>query len=177
MDEITFSTTFVPFAASRNAGSSSPSLNYKVEMLYRGRSVVTFDYGQGCAHCPAYRREDWGGPGRSSARFAMAARDRATRAECETGIIHAPAGNQAGYAPTGRKIPPPKKEDILSCVLLDCTALHSASFEDWAADYGFDADSRKAEAIYTDSIAFALKIRAALGGELLSTLQEQFQDY
>ena len=41
----------------------------------------------------------------------------------------------------------PTAEDVLECLLSDASSSHE-SFEDWCADLGFDADSRKAERTY-----------------------------
>jgi len=46
---------------------------------------------------------------------------------------------------------PPTVEDVMSCLLLDASGVDQArDFEDWASDYGYDTDSRKAEKIYND---------------------------
>jgi hypothetical protein len=41
----------------------------------------------------------------------------------------------------------PRPADVLSSLLLDVTSADQ-SFEDWASDFGYDDDSRKAEATY-----------------------------
>ena len=43
----------------------------------------------------------------------------------------------------------PTAEDVLNALVSDASGFeNSVSFEDWAADYGYNTDSRKAEAIY-----------------------------
>ncbi len=43
----------------------------------------------------------------------------------------------------------PKLVDVLDCIAQDCAGYENArSFEDWAENYGYDTDSRKAERIY-----------------------------
>jgi len=43
----------------------------------------------------------------------------------------------------------PTVEDVLNCAAMDAAAYENAtSFEDWASEYGFDTDGRKAETTY-----------------------------
>ncbi len=43
----------------------------------------------------------------------------------------------------------PEVEDVLGCLAMDAsTYLNARSFEEWAGELGFDADSRKAERTY-----------------------------
>lgn len=43
----------------------------------------------------------------------------------------------------------PKTIEVMSGLLLDASGVaYGQSFEEWASDYGYDTDSRKAEAIY-----------------------------
>ena len=42
---------------------------------------------------------------------------------------------------------PPTARDVLSCLVMDIPE-DGATFEEWAADYGFDPDSRRAERIF-----------------------------
>lgn len=49
-----------------------------------------------------------------------------------------------GSAHTGE----PKLEDLLYSLHMDCTGVLDSSFEEWADEFGYDSDSRKAERIY-----------------------------
>ena len=43
----------------------------------------------------------------------------------------------------------PTAKDVLNCLVSDACGFDNAqSFEDWASEYGYDADSRKAERTY-----------------------------
>ena len=55
--------------------------------------------------------------------------------------------------------------------------LDAGGFENWAAEYGFDPDSRKAESIYRLCLEYALAMRAALGDSGMAELCNAFQDY
>ena len=70
---------------------------------------------------------------------------------------------------------PPKLEDVLYALTRDADAL-DMGFEDWAENFGYDVDSRKALQIYLDCQENANKlIRANVAP--LATLTEHFQDY
>ena len=60
----------------------------------------------------------------------------------------------------------PTAADVLSCLLSDATSFENAgSFEEWAREYGFDTDSRKAERIYRELENLAPKVRRLLGDD------------
>ena len=65
---------------------------------------------------------------------------------------------------------PPTAADVLSCLLLDATGYDDArNFEDWAPEFGYDPDSRKAEKIYHECGEISKKLHALLG--------DHFQDF
>lgn len=62
--------------------------------------------------------------------------------------------------------PTPKIGDVLDCLASDARGYDNArSFEDWASDYGYDTDSRKAYGIYQTIAEQAKKLRHFLGDE------------
>lgn len=65
----------------------------------------------------------------------------------------------------------PNPIEILWAVAMDCDALDS-SFEDWASDFGYDADSRKAEKIYHACQDNGHKLRKLLSREQIQQLRE-----
>lgn len=59
---------------------------------------------------------------------------------------------------------PPDPVDVLSCVLEDVAGYENArSFEEWAGEYGYDTDSRRAEGIYRAIADQADGLRHLLG--------------
>lgn len=59
----------------------------------------------------------------------------------------------------------PTKQDILYCVASDTQMTEaSSSFEEWAREFGYDEDSRKAERIYQECMKQARDFRALCGG-------------
>lgn len=61
---------------------------------------------------------------------------------------------------------PPKAEHVLDCIAADAAGfINARGFEDWASEYGYDPDSRKAEATYRAVEAEANALRKLLGSE------------
>ena len=132
----------------------SPQLRWRVTVRRNGRKFHATDYSAGCAHSPEYKR----GGGRVTA---------AVVAECETGII---------YGTRGRPVPPPAVADVLRSLLIDASGTDE-TFGDWAANYGFDTDSRKAEAAFNACRETAAALRRAFDRDELSTLETALADY
>ena len=66
-------------------------------------------------------------------------------------------------AKDGKTVLGPKKPDpaeVLGRVCADYMSAKNVSFEEWADDFGYDQDSRKAYRIYEDCQALGLKLRA-----------------
>ncbi len=166
---LTLQTEFVPFSQSRNRSEKSPSLNYRVTLQHDGRDILTTDYSMGAGHCPADKHKD-----RNARQYMIAF-------ECEHGYRAADVRwgrdpEAYGGNPKTGKIEPLLR-DVLYSLALDSGVLDAGGFESWAADLGYDADSRKAEAIYRACLDIALKLRSALGDDGLRQLCEACQDY
>lgn len=59
---------------------------------------------------------------------------------------------------------PPKVEDVLDCLASDYTT-EATSFEDWASEYGYDTDSRKAERTFKACLRQSDDLRDWLNGD------------
>ncbi len=59
----------------------------------------------------------------------------------------------------------PGPDDVLDCLACDCSGIGQI-FEDWASDYGYDTDSRKAEQLYQTCQQQSKKLRDFLGPKL-----------
>lgn len=169
--DCTIAADFVPLSCSRNRDEKSPTLNYRVAVKRNGRNVLMTDYSMGAAHCPAYKASvaDMG-----CANSMM--RANAIKGECETGRVHKAdlAGRVFG---TPRTIPGPDPVDVLWSLSTDYSVIDAGGFEAWASDYGYDTDSRKAEATYRACLDIALALRGAFGDAAMAALQEAGQDY
>jgi len=67
---------------------------------------------------------------------------------------------------------PPTVADVLYCILSDASARHHGSFEDWAQEYGFDEDSRKAEQIYRRCLKTAEDMVDCFGEDTICQLEQ-----
>lgn len=162
---ITVESVFVPWSQSRNKGEKQPSLNWRVTVKRDGREIVTTDYGAGSAHCPAYQLKD---------RFLKA---EAIRWECEHGNRAHVMASLSSVGRADNKPLWPKSEDVLASLAMDSDVIDAGGFEEWASSFGYDVDSRKAEAIYRACLDIALKLRSGLGENGLAALRAACQDY
>lgn len=64
----------------------------------------------------------------------------------------------------------PDAIEILNAIARDGDALE-CTFEDWAADYGYDSDSRKAESIYRACQENALRLKKILSTDKIETIK------
>ena len=73
------------------------------------------------------------------------------------------ADGAMGYQPVkGWEPTAPHASDVIDSLLLDVCGLDQP-FESWAADLGYDGDSRKAERIYHECLKTLPRLRALLG--------------
>lgn len=166
---LTVESEFVPWSKSRSfkAGANirERNLNWKITLLHKGQKVITTDYSAGIAHCPSYPKN-----GRITT-------DIATQLESETERgKQTKIGGFTGHAFLGDTLKPDAC-DVMYGLLVDAEAIDHPSFEDWASSFGYDTDSRKAEACYRACLETALAIRAAIGEVGLTMLREACQDY
>jgi len=67
-------------------------------------------------------------------------------------------------------------EDVLYCLAMDADVENQGSFEEWASNYGYDEDSRKAEKIYRACKEQTDDLKRVLGAELFDKLLECTED-
>ncbi len=175
---VTMRAEFVPLSRSRNKGEKNPTLNWRVSLCKENPrfesapAFITTDYSAGCAHCPSYNAKTKGG----HTHEANIKRELIAR-ECEGGRAVTYLVN-TGTIFTGKGKPIlPDFADVLYSLSMDASVIDAGTFEQWAGDYGYDTDSRAAEAIYRACLDTALKMRAALGDAAMSELATATQDY
>jgi hypothetical protein len=97
----------------------------------------------------------------------------------EPGYIHETEhGTEYRGSVVGRGKPIlPDTLDVIYSLVTDADVLNHSSFEDWASEFGYDTDSRKAETIYRECLSTALALRNGIGEDGLRKLQEAAQDY
>jgi hypothetical protein len=65
----------------------------------------------------------------------------------------------------------PELADVLDCIASDASSYENAqSFEDWASEFGYDTDSRKAEKMYRAIKRQAEQLKRMLGEEAYQEL-------
>lgn len=153
---------FVPFSQSRNKGNKHPSINWLVTL----REGFTVEYMQGSAHTPAYQKPS---TFPNSQKVDRHTTDRRIHEECETGQV-----TNRYYGHTTRiNLAPPLTKDVMQSLLLDADVLNYAGFEAWATEFGYDPDSIKAQKIYQECLATALKLNAYFN---IAELQKEYAD-
>lgn len=164
---LTMTAEFIPWSRSRNKSEKQPSLNWRVTISRKGRAVVTTDYMAGSGQAPSYKPLD-----------RTVVRAEVVEWECEHGLRgHWADGLNCVIKAAGAKPITPKLADVISSLVLDSDVIEHPDFELWAAEFGYDIDSRKAEAIYRACLDIALKLRAGIGDEGVAKLREACQDY
>jgi hypothetical protein len=62
----------------------------------------------------------------------------------------------------------PDPVGAFDCLLSDTQSVDNMTFEDWADDFGFDEDSRKALKVYERALAQADAVKEFLGADLFA---------
>ena len=138
-------TKFVPFSVSRSSNEKNKSLNWKVT-LSSGKKEITFDYSKGVGHLP-YPQTNFGLNGYQK-RMINEAIDSAV----ETGIARklTVVDKDVKFLPGNATFPNPTLQEVLHSLCLDSDVRHYLTFEQWAAEFGYDTDSRKGEKVYDE---------------------------
>lgn len=134
---LVFICEFVPWNKSRNADEKSPSLNWKVTAKAKNAPGYSFEYSKGCAHCRMYNGQ-----------VTIAVVE-----ECNGAFGIVPFKNKA-----------PDASCLLGSMLMDANC-GSDTFEDFAANCGYDVDSRKAYTMWQQCRETDYFLRRALGGD------------
>lgn len=159
---------FVPMSKSRNAVDkprkpSDLTINWQIIIGKQGHRELKTDYSQGIGYLPKTAKYDL----KYADDFQLAV------IACETGKIH---HKHNTYIRIGN-VTPPALIDVLYSLILDAEAIECATFEDWAQEFGCDADSRKAETIYRACLSIGLQLRQLISDDNLRQLRELYQDY
>ena len=57
----------------------------------------------------------------------------------------------------------PTTRDVLACLILDAQGANGKTFEEWANEYGYDDDSRRAEKVYNECKRTICRLCTLLG--------------
>ena len=107
--------------------------------------------------------------------------DHALSADCDTWRVQLSLNGRKLTIPFSQGFgfngEPPKLETVLECLASDAAGFENADgFEDWAAEYGYDTDSRKAFKTYKQVEKQTEKLRAFLGNQYETLLWEVSND-
>jgi len=70
----------------------------------------------------------------------------------------------------------PTAAEVLDCLASDAQSVDSArDFEEWAYEFGYDTDSRKAEQVYNSCVKGQKELRRFLGDNLYKQLTEEVE--
>jgi hypothetical protein len=91
--------------------------------------------------------------------------------------LHARPANKAQWASTAAKIAKiqkvkPDTNEALAEICRDTKEAIETSFEEWAANFGYDPDGRKAEQVYRNNIEKYPQLLAIMSRDTLDTLAE-----
>ena len=156
--DLKMTTQFVPFSISRNADSNQKSLNWKVT-LSSIRNKMTFDYSKGVGHLP-YPNEF------QLDKYQRSVVNEAVNSAVETGVARKIARGAMAFTLLHSKeeFPTPTLQGILYSLTQDADVVNYLTYEEWAADFGYDPDSRKGEKVYEECRLQAFKLSDVLGG-------------
>jgi len=154
-----------------------PHIAFKVMLTFKEREVITTDYKLGIGHVDPKKA------------FIGSVISRPNLTLDEESVLYAWQENSTVqfknkhlHAEVAAKLARyqkviPQLDDVLHSLLMDGEAFFNAqSFEDWAGDFGYDKDSRKAEAIYRICDATGRKLSQAVPRETLEKAREIVQD-
>lgn len=167
---LTYAATFQPRPQPRES-VKHPRLHWLVT-LSNGKQVAQFPYSEGVGHVKGYQAYH-------KTRYDTAQAEARYRKTCETGLVQEREFSRPITQPA------PDMLDVLYCLVSDASVRHASTYEEWAAEYGYDADSRKGEQVYRDCQKQTTDLLRVLGGgtvgraalERLEKLEELFQDY
>jgi len=137
---------FVPQEFTEETPLLDMSRKWEIEIT-GGRRKISTEFTQGVGHCPSYKQ-----------RLTVHDKQQLVR-EC------------AQLVPADRETAENVALEALWSVCQDCLGVMQAhDFEDWAGEYGYDTDSRKAEAIYRKCLETYMAMRGSFGDEAIETI-------
>ena len=156
------------FISMQQPKEKHPQLHWRIT-LQRGVYGMQCEYRQGVAHVENYKQHH-------ATSYDQRLAEQCYRLTCETGKLYR-ANASIGSVVIGIQ-KPPDVIDVVHSLVLDADVLNTVGFEDWAQNYGYDTDSRKAEKIWQQCLAQTRDLLPVIGGyQNLDRLRELYQDY
>jgi len=173
---LTYQATFQPRPQPRET-VKHPQLHWLIT-LGKGTQTAQFPYSEGMGHVKGYKQYH-------ATKFDKRQAEACYRLTCETGKLYRPSASGDFPSWVAGEQPAPDMLDVLYCLVSDAAVRHASTYEEWASEYGYDADSRKGEEIYRACQKQTTDLLRVLGGgkvgrqalDTLEKLEELFQDY
>ncbi|WCM23164.1 hypothetical protein NDK50_35015 [Paraburkholderia bryophila] len=158
---ITYSYRFVPHSESSNASADTLTLNWIVTVT-NGKTAYETEFHKGIGHL----RYPWNSPYAVMNSQQKTATQAALKEAAETGCAPDIRLDGRGVV-VGSDLPFPNPtfDEVLWCLVQDAGARHFDNFEAWAAEQGYDSDSRKAEAVWRACMECAQALLKLVAGE------------
>src|SRR5688572_28333581 len=147
-----------------------PCIAYSVRLEYKGRNVIETDYRLGVGHVKVPTRwEDQPEGLTRDETYAFNTLRNKPSAQLKDKALHASFAAKLAKA---QKVVP-QLTDVMHSLMMDGESFFDATtFEDWCANMGYDADSRKAEAIYKACDDIGRKLARGIPSEVLAQVRE-----
>lgn len=155
----------------KNGKDSWPHIAYRVSLTLNGKEILATDYKLGIGHVKPVKLFT-----------SNLTTDERSMLETWQRKPYANFINKQLQADVAAKLARqqkvvPELDDVLHSLLLEGeTFFNAQSFEDWAGDFGYDADSRKAEGIYRACDSIGRQLAAGIPKAILEKAREIVQD-
>lgn len=163
---VTMTAVFVPQSMSRNSAEKDRTLNWRLTLINSAtKQTMTVDYSQGIGNVPGWvnprtlHLEELMGKPWESGKYAVK-----------------PNSKLASYMVKRATLPAPSASDLLYSIVADSTEEFSC-FEMWAAEFGYDTDSRKAEQTYEACKQQTRDAQRVLGRTVIEEAAVILRDY
>ena len=160
--------------------SKWPHIAYEVKLTFKGKLVLQTTYRLGVGHIDIQKLRGQENQLLFSSKYKFVGHE-AGFAESWSRQPSANFKDKAMQASVAAKIAKvqkvtPSLPSVLDSLLLDGQA-DDMTFEQWAASFGYDTDSRKAEQTYNACQAHGKALRLAVPADVLTSAREILQDY
>lgn len=148
-------------------------IRYLVELTYKGKEVITTDYSLGIGHVDIKAIDMHKLPLEASEQSMLHAW------KTRPGVKFTDPVSQAKLAAKIAKYQKvtPQLDDVLYSLIRDGDAFFNAqTFEQWADEFGYDTDSRKAEQTYKACDRIGRKLAGSVPATVLSVVRDITQD-
>jgi hypothetical protein len=173
---LTLNFKHIPTRYTKDEDGRGPWLKFSVDVLHRGTAILTTTYSMGIGNVPSYMRA----VNHLGCELYLPLNiigEAEVAVELRTGkSTYKILDNGKLSTPVKPYNLQPDELDVWYSLILDGEA-DSMTFETWCDNYGYDSDSRKAEATYNQCVAIGKTLRLAIGSEELEKLRVAFYDY